>query len=403
MHIIGLEVENFKRIRAVNIEPDGPGAIVISGKNGQGKSSVLDAIWAALGGRDGNKAAKPIRDGAESARVRLDLGDMIVTRTWRNGTSAVKVESKEGAEYKSPQAMLDRLIGRLAFDPLAFTRLRDREQKDALLALVDLDVDLEKLDADRARLYSERTDVGRLKAQLGEDPWIDPALPREEESATALLDDLQAATVRNNTIRDSRERAEALRGRVAELEQQLEALRTELGRAEANGAAEPADESALRERLQGIDERNARIRANNAAREKSARIARHAEHYVELSDQIDEIDKTKAEALKRAAFPVPGLGFDADGVTFNGIPFSQASSAEQIRVSLAMAMASHPQLRVIRILDGSLLDDEAMALISDAAAEHDYQVWIERVANGDGVGFIIEDGALAEEPGDVVA
>ena len=90
-----------------------------------------------------------------------------------------------------------------------------------------------------------------------------------------------------------------------------------------------------------------------------------------------------------------GLGFDEDGVTYQGVPFSQASAAEQIRVSLAMAMALNPKLRVIRILDGSLLDADNLALIAEMATVSDYQVWIERVGDGDGIGVVIDDGAVA--------
>jgi len=107
------------------------------------------------------------------------------------------------------------------------------------------------------------------------------------------------------------------------------------------------------------------------------------------------LDKTKAAALAKAKFPVDGLGFDDSGVTYQNVPFDQASSAEQIRVSLGMAIALNPKLRVIRILDGSLLDDDNLKMISDAAAEHDFQVWIERVGDNGSVGIVIEDGQVS--------
>ena len=91
-----------------------------------------------------------------------------------------------------------------------------------------------------------------------------------------------------------------------------------------------------------------------------------------------------------------GLGFDESGVTYQGVPFSQASSAEQIRISLAMAMALNPRLRVIRILDGSLLDEDSMTAIRDQVAERDFQVWIERVADPAESAVVIEDGQVAE-------
>jgi hypothetical protein len=91
---------------------------------------------------------------------------------------------------------------------------------------------------------------------------------------------------------------------------------------------------------------------------------------------------------------VPGLGFDDDGVTYNGVPFSQCSSAEQLRVSLGVAMALNPRIRVLRITDGSLLDAENLAVIEEMADLQDFQVWIERVAEDGEVGVVIEDGAV---------
>ncbi|MFD5599880.1 AAA family ATPase [Leucobacter sp. NPDC058333] len=401
MHIVELSIENFKRIRAISIEPDDSSAVVISGRNAQGKTSVLDAIWAALGGREGNKSVKPIRDGADQARVTLNLGDMIVTRIWRNGTTAVKVQSADGAEYKSPQSLLDTLFGRMSFDPLAFTRLSARDQKEMLLKQVTLDVDIDKLDAERETKFAERTEVGRTKKALGEPPAIDPAIAHEETSAREVLGQLEEAMQHNQSVRSAIEAKEKLVHRIEQLEKELDQLKGWLGDAEENATTQLVDEDELRSRLQALDEVNVAIRSNNAAREQSVKHAELEIEYADLSEQIAAIDAEKAEALARAEFPVDGLGFDADGVTFAGIPFSQASAAEQIRVSMAMAMASNPKLRVIRIMDGSLLDDDGMRIITDSAREHGFQVWIERVADG-GAAFVIEDGEL-QEVADAVA
>jgi len=82
-------------------------------------------------------------------------------------------------------------------------------------------------------------------------------------------------------------------------------------------------------------------------------------------------------------------------VTYGGIPFDQASSSEQLRVSMSIAMAANPKLRVIRIQDGSLLDDNSMAAIAETAKANDYQIWIERVDDSGKVGIVIEDGRVA--------
>ena len=90
--------------------------------------------------------------------------------------------------------------------------------------------------------------------------------------------------------------------------------------------------------------------------------------------------------------PVEGIEFGEDSVLLNGVPFEQASDAEQLRASVAIAMAANPKLRVIRIRDGSLLDDEAMQLLGTMATEADMQVWIERVDSSGRIGFVLEDG-----------
>ncbi len=60
MQIISLQAENIKRLTAVEIKPDGA-LVQITGRNGAGKSSVLDAIWWAL------SSARHIQSGPVSA------------------------------------------------------------------------------------------------------------------------------------------------------------------------------------------------------------------------------------------------------------------------------------------------------------------------------------------------
>ena len=61
--INALQVENVKRVKAVSLEPSANGLTVIGGKNGQGKTSVLDAIAWALGG-DRYRPSKAEREGS---------------------------------------------------------------------------------------------------------------------------------------------------------------------------------------------------------------------------------------------------------------------------------------------------------------------------------------------------
>ncbi|MDN6798154.1 MAG: AAA family ATPase [Propionibacterium sp.] len=404
LRIVRLTAENVKRLKAVEITPDGD-LVTITGRNAQGKSSVLDAIWLALGGGAASKATtRPVRDGEDHARVTLDLGELTVTREWKGDRSTLTVASADGATYNSPQRVLDALVGRLSFDPLAFTRLSAREQRESLLDLVDLNVDLASLDAQRKALYDERTEVGRQGKAIGDVPPVDETLPSAEQSASDLIAQIRAAEERRRDIDRARADLDLLVKRGTEVTEAIARLQAELHHLGQQHAAEqvrldaapaPADTAALETQLADVEATNARIRANAAARDKQAAHAALYERYAALGDQISELDQAKARALASATFPVEGLGFDETGVTFKGVPFSQASSAEQIRVSLAMAMALNPTLRVIRILDGSLLDDDSMQMVADAAKEGGYQVWIERVSDPSESAIVIEDGEVS--------
>ena len=80
MKIVKLTSKNVLRLNAVEITPDG-NLIVVGGENEQGKTSVLDSIVLALGGRAA-KHTEPLRKGTKkgSSVVELDNG-LTVTRT----------------------------------------------------------------------------------------------------------------------------------------------------------------------------------------------------------------------------------------------------------------------------------------------------------------------------------
>ena len=408
MKIVQLKAENVKRLRAVEITPD-PHVQVITGRNGQGKTSVLDAIWLALGGGAASKAtARPVRDGEDSATVRLDLGEHVVTRTWSGGKSTLKVESADGAKFSSPQSLLDGLVGRLSFDPLAFTQMPPAAQRDALLSLVTLPFDPAELDRRRAALFEVRTEIGRdvrqLEGQLAGLPRVSEGTPEVEVSSADVVGELQAARAVveeiSRTMRaaehaqSERERAETA---LAEAQAALAAAREaeELVSWQVKALPEYPDTKAIETKLSSLDEVNAGVRARREHERVADALSAARDAYDERTAGIAALDEEKAAGLAAATFPIDGLGFDEAGVTYQGVPFSQASSAEQIRVSLAMAMALNPKLRVIRILDGSLLDADNLALVQEMAVAQDYQVWIERVSDGSGMGVEITDGQVA--------
>ena len=163
MKIIRLAAENVKRLVAVEITPKG-NVIEITGKNGAGKTSVLDSIWWALAGNRTHQAV-PVRQGETEAVISLDLGDIKVRREFSvreplAGAEAgpaqtitrLFVESAQGARYPSPQKMLDELVGSLTFDPLAFSRMPPKDKLAVLRGFVTGVDFAEEAAADRLRI-----------------------------------------------------------------------------------------------------------------------------------------------------------------------------------------------------------------------------------------------------------
>ena len=405
MRIISLQAENVKHLRAVEIVPDPDGSmVVISGRNAQGKSSVLDSIWFALGGGDALKdTTRPIRDGQTAAHVTVDLGDLKVTRRWTEKGTTLKVENSDGAVFKSPQTMLDKLVGRLSFDPLTFAGQDTKTQLDALLALVDLPFNPAELAAERVALFTERTDVNRglkeLDAQLAACGEPADGLPDDEVDPADLIDRITAAQHAADQITTARHCVQSGRSYVAELDAKLDCAREALAEHERIAAAleaKPAENiDALKDQLHNSQTLNARFRAEHARRELESRADQQREKAFCLTSLLLDLDARKHKAMTDAVMPVDGLAFTDDAVTYQGQPLKQCSTAEQLRVSIGMAMALNPTVRVIRITDGSLLDAENMTLIEDMAKTKDFQIWIERISDTGDVGIVIEDGQVA--------
>jgi DNA repair exonuclease SbcCD ATPase subunit len=410
MKIISLEVSNVKRLKAISITPKGS-MITVGGKNGSGKTSTLDSIRAAFGGA-AELGRKPIRNGEDEANIDIDLGDILVHRNITARGTTLEVTSKDGAKYPSPQAMLDKLTGKISFDPLSFQRLEPKKQLAALQKVVGLDVS--QYDAKRAKLFDERSDVNKLgkAAKIKYDEMPNPEALDEEVSVSELTARVKEADAANKAADTFRRGVDSIDRRIAEIKKRETELRDELLDLEEqskNYSKEKIEVEGKLSQIVRVDtapiltEINAAEDVNKAVRAKRARAdaAKALEvlrnDSAKLTAQIQEVDDAKAAALAGATFPVPGLSFGEDGITFNGVPFEQCSGAEQLRISVAMGIALNPQIKVLLVNDGSLLDEESLRTLGEMAEEAGAQVWVEIVSdNGAGVSVFIEDGEIVQ-------
>lgn len=473
-HITRLEIENIKRVKAVTITPDG-NIVPVKGKCRNGKTSVLDSIWYALAGTSVISPV-PIRMGEESASIKVSIGTLRIHRTFKKTddgttTTKLKVMSADGAEYKSPQTMLDRLLDHLAFDPMEFAAAKASVQFDMLKKFVP-GVDFGKLATERALDFSKRTEASRRAADAksaAEAIIVPDGTPAEPIDVAEILAKVAEANKHNadiaerksnrvrgaETVAQLREQAAADSKRLSTTLNQIDDLKArdesgilatyeedlkiaaakrdrniitanerhsramaeiDLKLLEAGSQLAKADEIEARMVAAGdlpfpidvsqlLAQANAATETNKAVsllKTKATHLQRHLEAKAQaaaLTASIEARDAAKTAAIEQASFPVAGLGLGDGIVTYRGVPFEQASGADQIEVSLAIAMAGNPEMKVVRIKHGNDLDKEALAVVTKMATEKGFQVWMEVVADeNDGTGFYIEDGNLVGVP-----
>lgn len=408
-----LFVENIKRIKVVEVIPK-TDVVEIVGQNAQGKSSVLDSIIYVLGGKE-EIPVKPIREGETTARIILETDDFTATRTFTDKGTYLKVAANTG---KSPQAYLDSKINKISFDPVEFSRKDDKEKEELLRKITGLDT--KALETEKAKLYELRKVVGReverlkvFKNELGEPVY---GLPDEELSSAEILSKIDTINNKNmdrnqlaNKISAYKNDVSILEERISQKWNEIQNLQTQHSNliksktsllntiydleSEINKIV-IEDTTALRGELMSLEETNKLIRKNQQIATIANQYDDKVAEYNDYTQKIHDIDTSIQELIHSTKFPIEGLSVDESGIIFNGQPISQASQAEQIKIGLAIAESLNPELQIILIKDGSLLDKNSMKTIRDYAKEKDCQIWVERVEPDSHDAIIIEDGGI---------
>lgn len=392
--IIELHAQNVKRLHAVRVDAAGKPVVIIGGRNGQGKSSVLDAITMAFCGKD-SIPDEPIRHGESRATILCRTQDYTIERRITPSGSTLVVTKADGSKMAGPQAVLDNLISDLAFDPLAFLRMKPKEQSKALQRLIGIDVDA--LAAKRQAIYNERAQANAaVKALEVRVAPLHPNVPESATNASALAARIRDAERYAAATVEAKKMVERHRAEVARLTALLDAARAACAEAEQRVAAMPPgdDVDALLVEMRTLEDTNRKVRENAEQRALAKQLDAARAKAQSLQSDLEAADEQSRAVLVSARMPIPGLTVDADHVRLHGVPLSQASQAEQIRAGVAIAMAQRPGLRVALVRDGSLLDDDSMAALAASAAEHGAQVWVERVGRGQEVSVVIEEGSV---------
>jgi len=395
-----LEIENVKRVKAVSLEPTQNGLTVIGGRNGQGKTSILDSIAWALGGNK-YKPSQPYREGSvlpPNLQISLSNG-LEIKRDGKN--SDLKVIDPSG--QKAGQKLLDSFVEEFALNLPKFMESSSADKARTLLQIIGVGDKLAEFEKKEQELYNERLVIGRVadqKKKFAAEMTYFQEAPKELISVSELIQEQQAILAKNAENERLRGQRDSLKQRQVQLDSEISRLIEEKAKVDQQleiaekDALDLHDESTeqLEYSISNTEEINRKVRANldKDKAEQDAQVEK--EKYDKLSAQIDRIRLNKNQLLEDADLPLPGLSVAEGELLYKGQRWDNMSGAEQLKVSTAIVRKLNPECGFILIDKLEQMDLDTLKEFGQWLEQEQLQAIATRVSTGDECSIIISDG-----------
>lgn len=139
----------IKKIKITNLygiteyEADGK-SVELSGSNGVGKSSVIDAIRAALTNKSNRKYI--VRNGETEGEILIETDNGLrINRKFRTNQADYKSVKQNGREVGSPESFLRDIFSPLQLSPVEFMEKSEKEQNAIILDMIQYDWNLQTI------------------------------------------------------------------------------------------------------------------------------------------------------------------------------------------------------------------------------------------------------------------
>lgn len=395
-----LELENIKRIKAVTLAPSENGLTIIGGNNGQGKTSVLDAIAWALGGEKYRPTSAQREGSVIPPHLRITLSNgLVVERKGESGS--LKVTDPEGR--KGGQQLLNEFVEQLALNLPKFMEATPKAKAETLLKIIGVGDKLRALDLQIEQRYNQRTEIGRIaqqKHKYADELPVHADAPAEEISITELIGRQQAILARNGENQRKRADRERYDRELAQAQIDFDRAKNALEQAEQNAfaarksAEDLRDESTaeIEQSIADIDIINRKVR-ENASRARAEQDAADLDsQYSALSEEIDSLRSERTNLLNNADLPLAGLSVEDGELVYNGVKWDCMSGAEQLKIAAAIVRKLNPECGFVLMDKLEQMDAKTLAEFGNWLEQEGLQVIATRVSTGGECSVIIEDG-----------
>lgn len=424
LHVLKASISNFKNIDYKEVEFGGRSALIV-GPNQAGKSSLIQAICSPVNAK--MIPPEPVKKGEERGQVLLQIGGMLngeevvynITTYFspEHQKGRLVIEDEFGGKVPGGVKMLESILGNIGFDIMEFVRLgrtdtgkvsKDgvRRQIEILKSLLDKE-DLRKLyalDQEYAKKYEERTDINRevsrreklIESYRSEFTTDDIQKYSKALDAEEITNQLQAATNHNTNVNKGESKITDLKNDLnrADLDiVQLETLlaekknsvidiQNEIYKVDSWLKNNPKkDVDSISAQFKTISEHNEQHRKIASVETEKVAMETDKSKSEEITGRLTEIHNEKKEVFANSSLPIKGLEFDDEKITYKGLPLDddQIPTSQLIGIGVKIGMAYAPNLRLLIIQDGSLLDKKTLDFILKLCDEQNYQVLIEMV------------------------
>lgn len=386
MQIENVQITNFKGIESLGVELGGR-SVYVTGANGAGKSSFIDAIFCALTGK--NMPPNPITGNKRTGKISVELDGLAIEVEFKKKTGG-KIEKKlavynteDGEKLDSPRARIDEVIGVLDFDPFEFMRLSPKPQLDYFCKAFGIK-GVKALDDDYKELNEvinfDKKELNAIKAQL--EPYKTELVDKELKSASELAQELKAANDHNAQIKSFEGKVATLKERREELKKMLADVEYKITKGDVWLKQQTKKETLyLSTQLDDIDTINDEIRHAKAQKELHDK-ADTLEAGIEQAktDKVEKLDAKKALIVEHTK-TIEGFDYDDEiGFTLDGLPFhvDQNNTAAQIVAGLKLGAGLLGDVKIARF-EGSLLDQENLDAVNEFAEAQGLQLFVELV------------------------
>jgi len=425
MKVSEINISNFKNIEIASIELNNH-IHVISGKNGAGKSSVIEAMMDAIIGKTnmGKVPQRKIKKGSDSATIEVvlatDSGELVVQR--KITAKGVYLKARRSDGTKVTQTDLSNLLNNATINITRLLTMKPSEQIDFIKEVAGIDT--EQVEDEYRRLYAERR---MLKQILNETRAVFEAMGEVEEVAhidvSEVQKELSEAMQHNQAIDREINEISIKEAKITSLESaiddgvaQIEELQERIDKIKEKNKERKTQIGALKKEIKAAKPRKRiDVAGLNAKMAEASEINKRADRYQEFLDaekkvldaevavsnvavKMEEKLSERQAIIEKGKLPFKNIGLDKElGLTISGIPFAEMSTAQKIRVMSRIYIESNPELKVIYIQDGSLLDDHTLSQITEMSDMKDFQFLIEVVGEQEGAIVMREGHVVTDE------